>query len=172
VSSFVGDQFVKGQEAMLGMVFAMFYFCINAGSLASTIITPLLREHTTVRTVSGCWLSHRSTEHLDATHCVVRCWGPVLHRVRRARSAVDPGHDRLLGRPPHLPHRTPPPVPRRGHETIQTSHMFGILQVPPGANMTNILFGALAVRTPLPSCVLRVACCVLRAACCVLRAAC
>jgi len=47
VSSFVGDQFVKGQEEMLGTVFAIFYFCINAGSLASTIVTPLLREYTT-----------------------------------------------------------------------------------------------------------------------------
>jgi dipeptide/tripeptide permease len=39
----------SSQEAMLGLVFAMFYFCINAGSLASTIVTPLLREYTTVR---------------------------------------------------------------------------------------------------------------------------
>eukprot|EP00007_Cunea_sp_BSH-02190019_P000625 CAMPEP_0174241798 /NCGR_PEP_ID=MMETSP0417-20130205/24875_1 /TAXON_ID=242541 /ORGANISM="Mayorella sp, Strain BSH-02190019" /LENGTH=619 /DNA_ID=CAMNT_0015321095 /DNA_START=24 /DNA_END=1883 /DNA_ORIENTATION=+ len=43
VSSFVGDQFVPGQEALLASVFSLFYFFVNAGSFCSTIITPLLR---------------------------------------------------------------------------------------------------------------------------------
>lgn len=91
VSSFVGDQFVKGQEAMLGMVFAMFYFCINAGSLASTIITPLLREHTTYYIAFGVPAA------LLTLATIVFWAGLPTYRI-----------------------------------------------VPPGANMTNILFGALA----------------------------
>jgi dipeptide/tripeptide permease len=31
---------------MIAKVFALFYFSINAGSVCSTIVTPLLREHT------------------------------------------------------------------------------------------------------------------------------
>jgi solute carrier family 15 (oligopeptide transporter), member 1 len=42
VSSFVGDQFVVGQEALLASVFSLFYFFINSGSVLSTLITPLL----------------------------------------------------------------------------------------------------------------------------------
>lgn len=45
VSAFGGDQFVlPQQELQLAMFFSMFYFSINAGSLISTTVTPLLRE--------------------------------------------------------------------------------------------------------------------------------
>ena len=163
VSSFVGDQFVKGQEAMLGVVFAMFYFCINAGSLASTIITPLLREYTTVRTVSGvgCWLSHRSMEHFGRGS--LRCLLLVVIGVQYYIAFGVPAALLTLatlvfwaGLPTYRIVRLRLPSTRRGHAAIQTSHLFGIPQVPPGANMTNILFGALAVRTSLPSFVFRV----------------
>ncbi|KAL6079771.1 Peptide transporter family 1 [Balamuthia mandrillaris] len=55
VSSFVGDQFPPGpgQEALLTTVFSIFYFCINMGSLSSTLITPLLREYTTYSIAFG-----------------------------------------------------------------------------------------------------------------------
>ncbi|XP_018017235.1 solute carrier family 15 member 2 isoform X2 [Hyalella azteca] len=48
VSAFGGDQFVLPQQAReLAAFFSIFYFSINLGSLLSTVISPLLREHTT-----------------------------------------------------------------------------------------------------------------------------
>lgn len=45
VSAFGGDQFIlPQQELQLAMFFSMFYFSINAGSLISTTVTPILRE--------------------------------------------------------------------------------------------------------------------------------
>ncbi|KAM3968972.1 peptide transporter family 1 isoform 2-T2 [Aphomia sociella] len=44
VSAFGGDQFkLPEQERYLGYFFSLFYFSINAGSLISTFITPILR---------------------------------------------------------------------------------------------------------------------------------
>ncbi len=45
VSAHVGDQFKKGQEAMLAKVFNLFYFMINFGSFFSTLITPWTLKH-------------------------------------------------------------------------------------------------------------------------------
>lgn len=45
VSSFGGDQFVRPQQdKQLEQYFSVFYFAINAGSLISTFVTPILRE--------------------------------------------------------------------------------------------------------------------------------
>lgn len=45
VSAFGGDQFViPQQELQLAKFFSMFYFAINAGSLISTALTPILRQ--------------------------------------------------------------------------------------------------------------------------------
>lgn len=45
VSAFGGDQFILPQQAKeLVMFFSLFYMAINAGSLISTSITPILRE--------------------------------------------------------------------------------------------------------------------------------
>ncbi|XP_077610098.1 solute carrier family 15 member 1 [Crocuta crocuta] len=43
VSAFGGDQFEEGQESQRNRFFSIFYLAINAGSLLSTIITPMLR---------------------------------------------------------------------------------------------------------------------------------
>lgn len=43
VSAFGGDQFMPGQEKQLEQFFSLFYLSINAGSLLSTFITPILR---------------------------------------------------------------------------------------------------------------------------------
>ncbi|XP_073899193.1 solute carrier family 15 member 1 isoform X1 [Castor canadensis] len=43
VSAFGGDQFEEGQEKRRNRFFSIFYLAINAGSLLSTIITPILR---------------------------------------------------------------------------------------------------------------------------------
>lgn len=45
VSAFGGDQFkLPQQEMQLAMFFSLFYFAINAGSLISTFLTPVLRN--------------------------------------------------------------------------------------------------------------------------------
>lgn len=45
VSAFGGDQFkLPQQEAHLALFFSLFYFSINAGSLISTFLTPVLRN--------------------------------------------------------------------------------------------------------------------------------
>jgi len=46
VSAFVGDQFSPSQAHLLERVFRMFYFCINLGSVFSTLLTPTIRERT------------------------------------------------------------------------------------------------------------------------------
>nr|XP_020146127.1 solute carrier family 15 member 1-like [Microcebus murinus] len=43
VSAFGGDQFEEGQEKQRSRFFSIFYLAVNAGSLISTIITPMLR---------------------------------------------------------------------------------------------------------------------------------
>ncbi|XP_010602876.1 solute carrier family 15 member 1 isoform X1 [Fukomys damarensis] len=43
VSAFGGDQFEEGQEKQRNRFFSIFYLAINAGSLLSTIVTPILR---------------------------------------------------------------------------------------------------------------------------------
>uniref|UniRef100_A0A8C6KX48 Solute carrier family 15 member 1 n=1 Tax=Nothobranchius furzeri TaxID=105023 RepID=A0A8C6KX48_NOTFU len=43
VAAFGGDQFDEDQEKQRGTFFSIFYLSINAGSLLSTIITPILR---------------------------------------------------------------------------------------------------------------------------------
>ena len=48
VSSFGGDQFKLPEQArQLQTFFSVFYFSINAGSLISTVLTPVLREVST-----------------------------------------------------------------------------------------------------------------------------
>jgi solute carrier family 15 oligopeptide transporter 1 len=45
VSAFGGDQFVRPQQdRQLESFFSVFYFSVNAGSLISTAVTPILRE--------------------------------------------------------------------------------------------------------------------------------
>uniref|UniRef100_A0A7M4G334 Solute carrier family 15 member 1 n=1 Tax=Crocodylus porosus TaxID=8502 RepID=A0A7M4G334_CROPO len=43
VAAFGGDQFEDDQEKQRSMFFSIFYLSINAGSLISTIVTPILR---------------------------------------------------------------------------------------------------------------------------------
>ena len=44
VSAFGGDQFHPSQIKALAMYFSVFYFSINAGSVLSMLITPILRQ--------------------------------------------------------------------------------------------------------------------------------
>eukprot|EP01112_Ceratiomyxa_fruticulosa_P009862 TRINITY_DN2590_c0_g1_i1.p1 TRINITY_DN2590_c0_g1~~TRINITY_DN2590_c0_g1_i1.p1 ORF type:complete len:543 (-),score=67.07 TRINITY_DN2590_c0_g1_i1:51-1679(-) len=44
VSTFLGDQFASNQGHLLTTIFHIFYFCINLGSVFSTILTPYIRS--------------------------------------------------------------------------------------------------------------------------------
>ncbi|XP_045463316.1 peptide transporter family 1-like isoform X2 [Harmonia axyridis] len=56
VSAFGGDQFVLPEQAtLLAMFFSLFYFSINAGSLLSTFLTPVLREDVHCFGNSSCY---------------------------------------------------------------------------------------------------------------------
>lgn len=56
VAAFGGDQFkVPEQEVQLVKFFSIFYFAINAGSLISTILTPILRENVKCFGADGCF---------------------------------------------------------------------------------------------------------------------
>jgi len=53
VSAFVGDQFTAEQSHLLDHIFFVFYFCINLGSVLSTLITPLMRTHVSTAAAFG-----------------------------------------------------------------------------------------------------------------------
>lgn len=56
VSAFGGDQFEEHQDKQRGRFFSIFYLSINAGSLLSTIITPILRgEQCGIHTQKECY---------------------------------------------------------------------------------------------------------------------
>lgn len=56
VSAFGGDQFkLPEQTKHLAMFFSLFYMAINAGSLISTTLTPILREDVNCFGENGCY---------------------------------------------------------------------------------------------------------------------
>ncbi|XP_067392890.1 solute carrier family 15 member 1 [Emydura macquarii macquarii] len=56
VSAFGGDQFEEDQEKQRSRFFSLFYLSVNAGSLLSTIITPILRgEECGIHTKQQCY---------------------------------------------------------------------------------------------------------------------
>ncbi|MEQ2243388.1 hypothetical protein ILYODFUR_006645 [Ilyodon furcidens] len=56
VAAFGGDQFNEDQEKQRGTFFSIFYLSINAGSLLSTIITPILKAQTCgIHTQQDCY---------------------------------------------------------------------------------------------------------------------
>ena len=55
VSSFGGDQFAPEQKNELKQFFSMFYLSINAGSLISTYLTPVLRQDVKCFSRNDCY---------------------------------------------------------------------------------------------------------------------
>ncbi|XP_073701387.1 solute carrier family 15 member 1 [Garra rufa] len=56
VAAFGGDQFQEHQSRQLNTFFSVFYLCINAGSLLSTLITPVLRaQECGIHTKQQCY---------------------------------------------------------------------------------------------------------------------
>ncbi|XP_078402155.1 solute carrier family 15 member 1-like [Cetorhinus maximus] len=55
VSAFGGDQFEDHQEKERGRFFSIFYLSINAGSLISTVVTPILRGQKCGHALQACY---------------------------------------------------------------------------------------------------------------------
>ncbi len=52
-SAFAGDQIPAGNERLVGRVYDLYYWMINLGSLASTLVIPLLNQHAGPRIAFG-----------------------------------------------------------------------------------------------------------------------
>lgn len=70
VSAFGGDQFTSDQSHLLQSFFSVFYFAINAGSLLSMLITPVLRGRDAKK--SYCSVSAQLT--FKSIHFLIWLW--------------------------------------------------------------------------------------------------
>eukprot|EP01132_Coremiostelium_polycephalum_P008258 gene8258-10148_t len=82
VTTFVGDQLTESQTGLLLRVFQIFYFCINLGSVSSTIITPLLRRYV------GYWLAFSIPSGLLAIAIIFFVIGRPLYRVKAVSDSI------------------------------------------------------------------------------------
>lgn len=84
VSAFGGDQFVlPQQELQLAKFFSMFYFSINAGSLISTAITPILREQVHCFGQKSCFsLAFAVPGILMVISIIVFAFGKKLYKIK------------------------------------------------------------------------------------------
>ncbi|GJQ78756.1 hypothetical protein Trydic_g2790 [Trypoxylus dichotomus] len=85
VSAFGGDQFKLPHQALqLAMFFSMFYFSINAGSLISTTVTPILREDVHCFGDDSCYsLAFGVPGVLMITSIVIFVLGKPLYFIRQ-----------------------------------------------------------------------------------------
>jgi len=107
VSAFVGDQFTPAQGHLLERVFRLFYWCINLGSVFSTILTPIIREHFNYAFAFGLpavlllvataifWLGSENYKTHDPQGSVVSdaaklIWSATVIRVKYGRSSIPP----------------------------------------------------------------------------------
>ncbi|XP_078258363.1 solute carrier family 15 member 1-like [Rhinoraja longicauda] len=81
VSAFGGDQFEDHQERQRSKFFSIFYLSINAGSLISTIVTPILREQKCGKVPQSCYpLAFGIPAALMAVALVVFIGGNSLYK--------------------------------------------------------------------------------------------
>ncbi|RZC34281.1 peptide transporter family 1-like, partial [Asbolus verrucosus] len=90
VSAFGGDQFVlPQQEIQLAAFFSMFYFAINAGSLISTFLTPVLREDVKCFGENSCYpLAFAVPGVLMVVSIVIFAAGKPLYKIRKPEGNV------------------------------------------------------------------------------------
>ncbi|XP_051840005.1 solute carrier family 15 member 1 [Antechinus flavipes] len=82
VSAFGGDQFEENQEKQRNRFFSIFYLAINAGSLISTIITPILRvQECGIHSTQACYpLAFGVPAALMAVSLIVFIIGSSLYK--------------------------------------------------------------------------------------------
>ncbi|RZC39301.1 PTR2 and/or MFS 1 domain containing protein, partial [Asbolus verrucosus] len=85
VSAFGGDQFVlPQQESQLVAFFSVFYFSINAGSLISTFLTPVLREDVHCFGENSCYpLAFAVPGILMIISIIIFFLGMPLYKIRK-----------------------------------------------------------------------------------------
>jgi solute carrier family 15 oligopeptide transporter 1 len=90
VSAFGGDQFVlPQQELQLAAFFSMFYFAINAGSLISTFLTPVLREDVHCFGEDSCYpLAFAIPGVLMIISIVIFAIGKPLYKIRKPEGNI------------------------------------------------------------------------------------
>ncbi|CAH1140861.1 unnamed protein product [Phyllotreta striolata] len=90
VSAFGGDQFVLPQQDLqLAAFFSLFYFSINAGSLISTFVTPLLRNDVQCFHNDSCFpLAFAVPGVLMIISIVVFAFGKPLYKIKKPQGNV------------------------------------------------------------------------------------
>lgn len=90
VSSFGGDQFVvPEQELELTRFFSLFYFSINAGSLISTFLTPILRNNVHCYDRDSCYpLAFAVPGILMVVSIVIFGLGKPLYKIKKPQGNV------------------------------------------------------------------------------------
>ncbi|XP_073975440.1 peptide transporter family 1-like isoform X1 [Rhodnius prolixus] len=90
VSSFGGDQFVlPQQESQLQRFFSVFYFSINAGSVLSCFLTPLLREEVKCFGQENCYpLAFGIPAALMCLSLVIFICGKPLYKIRKPNGNI------------------------------------------------------------------------------------
>lgn len=83
VSAFGGEQFTMPQQAaQLAIFFSLFYFSVNAGSLISTTVTPILREDVQCFGMDDCFpLAFGVPAVLMAASIVIFIGGKFLYKI-------------------------------------------------------------------------------------------
>nr|CAH7727466.1 unnamed protein product [Callosobruchus chinensis] len=90
VSAFGGDQFVlPDQEDQMKTYFSWFYFSINAGSLISTFLTPVLRNDVHCFEQESCFpLAFGVPGALMITSIVIFALGKPLYKIKMPKGNV------------------------------------------------------------------------------------
>ncbi|XP_060535215.1 peptide transporter family 1-like isoform X2 [Cylas formicarius] len=90
VSAFGGDQFIlPQQEQQLGMFFSLFYMSINAGSLISTFLTPILRNDVHCFDADSCYpLAFAVPGILMVISIIIFALGKPLYTIKKPKGNV------------------------------------------------------------------------------------
>ncbi|XP_076272378.1 peptide transporter family 1 isoform X2 [Rhynchophorus ferrugineus] len=90
VSAFGGDQFViPQQELQLATFFSLFYFSINAGSLISTFLTPILRNDVHCFDQDSCFpLAFAVPGVLMIISIVIFALGKPMYKIKEPRGNI------------------------------------------------------------------------------------
>uniref|UniRef100_H0XE89 Solute carrier family 15 member 1 n=1 Tax=Otolemur garnettii TaxID=30611 RepID=H0XE89_OTOGA len=90
VSAFGGDQFEEDQEKQRNRFFSIFYLAINAGSLLSTIITPMLRvQQCGIHSQQACYpLAFGVPAALMAVSLIVFVMGSSMYKKYQPQGNV------------------------------------------------------------------------------------
>ncbi|XP_074839213.1 solute carrier family 15 member 1 [Carettochelys insculpta] len=90
VSAFGGDQFDETQETQRSRFFSLFYLAVNAGSLISTILTPILRaEQCGIHTKQQCYpLAFGVPAVLMAVSLIVFILGSHMYKKARPEGNI------------------------------------------------------------------------------------